>query len=1630
MQATLTLYRIRAILVLSLVSAMGLVRADPPEVLKNMGFLPPWIPYNEATPVSYDCKDCWRLTTEGPTQKGCIWDNSTVNFGSPIDVEATVLFGDSDGGADGICMVFAPNQGCGDSGFGIGANGIANAVIIEFDTWNNGAGCGDIPNDHCSIDINGDVCTPIFGPADLGNIEDGQPHTIRFVWDGSGAFQVFFDGNVILSGSYDFSGVFGGGDVYFGYTASTGGAVNEHIVCPDNIPIPGPVPPEFIQFDTLVCEGELNVVYSVDPVPNSTYNWYLPPGASLNGSGASISINWGATGGDVCVEVDNGCDVSDTTCVTVTVTPIPEAEIDPPAVQCAETYNLLDLTLVNLQPGETVTYHPTQGAAQAGVPALPDPPLVDQSGTYWLRIEAGDGCFQVLPVAIVLEFPEILVEQPDPVCAPSSVDLLTVNVIDVNGLNLVDFSFHFSESEAEGNVNPLNNTQISASGTYWVRAATLNGCFDVAPITVTILSVPVIDAVDPPVLCDVSAFDLSDVEVNELSGLNIGGYTLSFHLSRPFAEAGMPAIDPPVITQSGTYWVRAATNEGCFSVDSFNVEFLPSPSVEVQGPNEACPGELVELVFTFEGFGPYEVSYTLGGQTFQFLTNDNPHAEWVTAGDGVVMINSFQHSTPAGCPEEIGGPWTMSLIEAPEVSVPEVICNTGVYTVSFQLLNGDPGSWVVSGSPGLQTGPNFVSDTISSGQPFQFLIWDGNGCDTIELVGVENCDCQTEAGSFVESRADLCPGDTLKLQHAGDGFLDPNDIREFILYQGVPGSVGTIIAWQDQPVFPFDPATMQLDSTYFVMPWAGDSLNGQVDTTDLCLSLGKAIPVIWHKPPSIQLPERDTVCLSQSYVLQGPILGTAPFEVTYQIGSGQPSVQNATTTFFANLPTTQSTFLVVQAVTDAFCKSVTNDTFHLVVNTGPTASGFQFDCNGTNTEFTISFVIMGGDPSTYQVTGGAGNLVGNVFTSGPIPAGTNYSFTVTDQYNCKPYVVSGNYDCLCLSNPGTIQGGPFNICLGDTLNYNVFGAFEDSNDTLLWWLVSDPSDPAGTRLWQTPVKRLYFPGAPVQLGQLYYFVGVAGNAGSVGGVDTTDACLKFSVAVPVRFVGAPSIQGVTADPGTVFTCQDTLISLNVTASANGNLTYKWATSGGSIQGPSNQATIVAAGAGWYSVTVTESLAGCKDTIGIPLTQSAETPVVILASPGKLTCGSNQVILSSAGSSVGIPFIPSWTTTNGSIIAGAGSYSPTVDAPGTYVLTITHVQTNCSASASVEVLMDTIPPVASAGPDITVSCGQVLPILDGSASQPQGKVLFEWKGLSGTVTGPTFNAQVQAASIGTFVLLVANPDNGCTDSDTVQVFPGLDLQVGPMIIQDPLCHGDRTGSIEIQTVTGGSGTLTATVAGRSFNVPGKLEGLAAGNYTLQLKDAFGCSWDTTFTLSQPPPLTISLGFDIEIEAGDNALISPVLTGGAQPYASLEWTSGAQVLCANCLSLSGSFAEQTPVKLTVTDANGCQASDEMLVRVVIRKRIFVPNIFSPGKDGINDVFTLFGGDKVRIIRRFAVFDRWGNDIFLLENFEADGKQGWNGEYRGRLVDPAVFVWYAEVEFVDGSVELIKGDVHVLR
>ncbi len=117
-------------------------------------------------------------------------------------------------------------------------------------------------------------------------------------------------------------------------------------------------------------------------------------------------------------------------------------------------------------------------------------------------------------------------------------------------------------------------------------------------------------------------------------------------------------------------------------------------------------------------------------------------------------------------------------------------------------------------------------------------------------------------------------------------------------------------------------------------------------------------------------------------------------------------------------------------------------------------------------------------------------------------------------------------------------------------------------------------------------------------------------------------------------------------------------------------------------------------------------------------------------------------------------------------------------------------------------------------------------------------------------------------------------------------------------------------------------------------------------------------------------------------------------------------------------------------TVTTEAGCFDAVDINVRVDKQRDVFAPNVFSPNGDGSNDIFFLTGTEFVTV-NEFNIYDRWGNLVYSTKsNLLGESNQGWNGNYNGHAVNPGVYVWYAEVEWLDGFIKNLAGDVTVVR
>ncbi len=309
----------------------------------------------------------------------------------------------------------------------------------------------------------------------------------------------------------------------------------------------------------------------------------------------------------------------------------------------------------------------------------------------------------------------------------------------------------------------------------------------------------------------------------------------------------------------------------------------------------------------------------------------------------------------------------------------------------------------------------------------------------------------------------------------------------------------------------------------------------------------------------------------------------------------------------------------------------------------------------------------------------------------------------------------------------------------------------------------------------------------------------------------------------------------------------------------------------------------------------------------------------------------------------------------------------------------------------------------------------------------------------TVTGGTVpyqyswtDGQTTATSSqlpGGYFEVTVSDANGCQIVAGDSLFsppPIIPLLVSPYLI----CYGSSDGVVAVDTVLSGNPPFTYSLDGVNFQVDSFFTGLPSATHTVTVLDQVGCTGTATQFVDQRPELVsfinatlteVCLGETTEFEVFTNSF-------GLFTY---EWSPSGTLSCFDCKDPVALPLATTTYTVTVTDENGCTSTANITIEVDPKRRVWVPNIFTPNADGINDNVTVFGDNSVDNILTFRVYDRWGSLVFNAVGIEANKlNQGWDGRFKGEPMNPGVFVYYTEILFIDGSKKELKGDISLIR
>lgn len=177
--------------------------------------------------------------------------------------------------------------------------------------------------------------------------------------------------------------------------------------------------------------------------------------------------------------------------------------------------------------------------------------------------------------------------------------------------------------------------------------------------------------------------------------------------------------------------------------------------------------------------------------------------------------------------------------------------------------------------------------------------------------------------------------------------------------------------------------------------------------------------------------------------------------------------------------------------------------------------------------------------------------------------------------------------------------------------------------------------------------------------------------------------------------------------------------------------------------------------------------------------------------------------------------------------------------------------------------------------------------------------------------------------------------------------------------------------------------------------------------------------------------------IKLEPGDKNVATGTqvtLTGSIENemiISSYAWSSTGYLSCDTCYSTIAIPTVTTTYTFTATSQYGCTSSASMTLTVGCEEaQVFIPNTFTPNGDGLNDRFYV-SAKGISKISKFLIYNRWGELVYERYNIQAnDAAAGWDGQYKGVVLPPDVFVYVVEATCNLGEEFKYKGDISIVR
>jgi hypothetical protein len=1275
-----------------------------------------------------------------------------------------------------------------------------------------------------------------------------------------------------------------------------------------------PTPTPSIVGVNSVCANTQNVGYSTAVVAGRTYSWSVT-GGTIDGptTNSSIIVDWGVSGTGTIVLVETitatGC-ATTTPTYNVTINPNPAPNIAGPVSACENQTGLV-YTSANVV-GNSYAWSVGGGSIASG--AGTNSITVDWgsagAGTVQLtQTTLATGCVTTTPVynVTINPNPAPSISGPNTVCASQqNVDYSTPLVAGRTYLWVVTGGT--IDGAATSNTVRID-WGVAGVGTLRVtETITATGCAIQTPvynITKEVNPTPSISG--PTSACANQAgliYSTTDVPGNTYFWTVSGGASIT-------AGQGTNQITVTWGT-AGARTVRVTetiTATGCaITTPNYNVTVNPNPTPGISGINFVCAGD--DVIYSTPSAAGRTYSWSVTGGTIIagagtfFITVD-----WGAAGAGTIQLTETINATGCAVTTPLYNV-TINPNPTPSISGLTTVCeNASGVNYSTPNVVGNTYSWNVTGG------------TITSGSGTNSINvdWGSAGIGTLvltETISATGCPITTPAYNVT-----INPNPTPVISGSNTACSNQSGV----IYS-TPAAGGRTYNW----TVAGGTIAAGAGTASIQVNW-GAAGAGLVQLTEIinatgCSTAATNFNVTINAAPTPVVSGLSTVCANQSGVAYSSpnVIGNVYIWslVGGSIASGEGT--NSITVNWASAGAGTVTLSEFAPSTGCF---TTSTPLGVTINPNPTPgiTGDNTVC-AAEQDVVYSTPAVAGHTYSWTISGGVidGSSTGNsiVVDWGGAGVGTLQLTETITLTGCA--VTTPLYNVTINNSPTPIVSGLNTVCANTTgVTYstpNVIG------DLYSWSVV----------------------GGTIVSGSATNSIVVDWGAAGAGSVTVTEFIVASNCAVTtvpyvvtINPIPTPSITGNNT---VCANAQDKVYSTPLVAGH----TYSWTVTGGTIDGSSTGNSILVdwGTAGTGSVQLTETITATSCVITTPVYS-----ININDIPTPVISGLTAVCANEAGVVYSTPNAPgnsyTWVVTGGSVVAGAGTSSITVNwgAAGTGSITLTELvpASACvTVTAPYNVTINPIPsPVVSGDNTVCENDQNVIyssPLVGGNT--------YVWVVTGGTIDGPANGNSVAVdwgtAGAGTVTLTeqvgacsITTPAYGVTISpNPTPVISGSNSvcrnQTGVVYSTPPAAGRSYSWAVVGGTIDLGSGTNSISVT---------WTGAGTGSVTLtETILASGCNITTApFLVTVSPNPTVSAGSDEEICTSATFNFATQGTPAAAiDYASLLWTTTGTGTLSNAATLTPSYTpgggESGPVTFTLT-ADGIGACADVIDQMVL-------------------------------------------------------------------------------------------------